>query len=145
MTLEFLAAEKIAEVAFGAAVEFGVGKLAESAIAKVNALREKIKGKLQGNPEAESAIATLENSANVEVIVPHLKEAMKNDPEFGQQVNFLAREIIIDQRQRENNTISTGDISQTGDKSAVNTGQNVTSNQADKMIKIDRVENLSID
>ena len=150
MTLEFLAAEKIAEVAFGAAVEFGVGKLAEGAIAKVNALREKIKGKLQGNPEAESAIATVENSANknspnVDVIVPHLKEAMKNDPEFEQQLNLLAREIIIDQRQQENNTISTGDISQTGDKSAVNTGQNVTSNQADKMIKIDRVENLSID
>ncbi len=55
MTLEFLAAEKIAEVAFGVAVELGVAKLAESAIATVKTLREKIKGKFEGNPEAESA------------------------------------------------------------------------------------------
>ena len=107
MTLEFLAAEKIAEVAFGAAVELGVGKLAESAIAKAKTLQEKIKEKLQGNPEAESAIATVENSANVEVIVPYLKGAMESDSTFAEEISNLARPIYnqIYNDKREDNSV----------------------------------------
>ena len=108
MTLEFLAAEKIAEVAFGAAVEFGVGKLAEGAIAKVKTLQKKIKGKLQGNPEAEAALATVESSSNVEVIVPYLTEVMESDRTFAEEISNLARPIYnqVYNQQQENNSVS---------------------------------------
>ena len=89
-------------------MEFGVGKLAESAIAKVKTLRNKIKAKFQGNPEAETALAQVKSSANVEVIVPHLTRVMESDHTFAEEISNLARPIYnqVYSQQQENNSVS---------------------------------------
>ncbi|MCP2731783.1 hypothetical protein [Limnofasciculus baicalensis] len=93
MALEVIAAE-IAKLAFGAVVETGIGKLTEGAI--IN-LRQKIKDKFQKNPDAEKAIASVEQGSLPDLtrVAQYLQYFMDHDTAFAQEVQRLASEINI--------------------------------------------------
>ncbi|NEP02756.1 MAG: hypothetical protein F6K58_29725 [Symploca sp. SIO2E9] len=89
MTLELLAAEKIAELAFGAVIETGASEL-------VKKLWGKIRNKLRSEPVAEAALVEIEQNHSREQltkIVPFLQVEMLKDQQFAQEMQALAHEI----------------------------------------------------
>ncbi|NET04581.1 MAG: hypothetical protein F6K16_07565 [Symploca sp. SIO2B6] len=89
MTLELFAAEKIAELAFGAVIETGTSEL-------VKKLWGKIRNKLRGEPVAEAALVEIEQNHSKEQlakIVPFLQVEMLKDQQFAQEMQALANEI----------------------------------------------------
>lgn len=89
MTLELLAAEKIAELAFGAVIETGASEL-------VKKLWGKIRNKLRSEPVAEAALVEIEQNYSKEPlskIVPFLQVEMLKDQQFAQEMQALANEI----------------------------------------------------
>ena len=133
MALELIAAE-IAKLAFGAVVETGVGKLTENAI--IN-LRQKIKDKFQKNPDAEKAIASVEQGslADLTQVAQYLQYVMDHDTAFAKEVRRLASEVNISNDNRS--------IHHTGDRStktvqvqAQTTGDIISDIQADSIGRI---------
>jgi hypothetical protein len=102
-----MTASTIATLAFQEFIKSGAGELAKKftgeAIAKMGQLRELIWHKLRGNPDAENALANVENGREADLadIGTYLKAAMSRDPEFAGQVQAIAHEInagkILDQ------------------------------------------------
>ncbi len=94
-----LMASAIASLAFQEFIKSGAGELAKKftaeAIARMNDLRELIWQKLQGNPDAVSAIEQAKNGSEeiLSELVTDLKRAMDKDPEFASQVQAIAQEI----------------------------------------------------
>ena len=99
MVLASLTAAAIATLAFQKFIESGAGELAkkftEAAIAKMDELREKIWIRLQGKPEAKSALTSVENGskADLENLVAYLQVAMIEDPKFASEIRVLGQEI----------------------------------------------------
>ncbi|NET53826.1 MAG: hypothetical protein F6K09_35880, partial [Merismopedia sp. SIO2A8] len=86
---ELFAAEKIAELAFGAVIETGTSEL-------VKKLWGKIRNKLRGEPVAEAALVEIEQNHSKEQlakIVPFLQVEMLKDQQFAQEMQALANEI----------------------------------------------------
>ena len=96
MALELFTAEKIAELAFGAVIETGAGKLTEGAIAKGKQLWQKIRNRLKGEPTAEAALVEVEQNHSKEhlaQVVPFLQVEMLKDSQFAHEIQILAQEI----------------------------------------------------
>ncbi|MGC1309329.1 MAG: hypothetical protein WA885_19080 [Phormidesmis sp.] len=91
----------IADLAFRKFLETAAGEAAkrftETALSKMDELRLKIVGRLQGVPAAQTAIANLESkagtSADIETIADYLKIVMREDPQFGDELKGMAQEI----------------------------------------------------
>lgn len=102
-----LTASAIATLAFQKFIEAGAGELAkkfsQAAIAKMQELRSLIWSKLKGNPDAESALANVEQGSEEDLadVATYLKAVMKHDQEFATQVQAMAQEInagkLVDQ------------------------------------------------
>lgn len=94
-----MTASAIATLAFQKFIEAGVGDLAkkftEGAIAKMEALRQKIWNKMTGKPTAESALTSVQqgNKAELDRLIAYLQVAMDDDPEFADEVQLMAQEI----------------------------------------------------
>lgn len=94
-----LSAAVISALAFQKFVE-GVGsetgkKFADKAFGLIDQLRKKIVGKFKGNRTVETAIvkAGEGDSESIETIGDYLKIAMREAPEFAQELQTLAQEI----------------------------------------------------
>jgi hypothetical protein len=94
-----LTASAIASLAFQEFIKSGTGELAKKftaeAIAKMNDLRELIWQKLQGNPDAVTAIKQAKNGSEevLSELATDLKRAMDKDPDFATKVQAIAQEI----------------------------------------------------
>jgi hypothetical protein len=94
-----ITASTIATLAFQEFVKSGAGELAKKftteAIAKMNALRQKIWDKLRGKPTAEKAIVAIQqgSSAELDRLVAYLEVAMAEDPAFADEIRLMAQEI----------------------------------------------------
>jgi CHASE1-domain containing sensor protein len=94
-----ITASTIATLAFQEFVKSSAGELAKKftadAIAKMNALRQKIWDKMRGKPTAEAAIASIEqgSSAELDRLVAYLQVAMDDDAAFADEIRLMAQEI----------------------------------------------------
>jgi len=94
-----LTAGAIATLAFQEFIKSGSGELAKKftteAISKMGQLRKLIWDKLRGNPDAEDALANVEQGQEDDLtdVGTYLKTAMKKDPEFANQIQTMAQEI----------------------------------------------------
>ena len=95
-----LTAAAIATLAFTKFLESGSGELGkkftETAITKMEQLRQKIWEKLRGKTKAESALATVEkqgSQAELGRVTVYLQDEMEDDPQFAAEVQALAQEI----------------------------------------------------
>lgn len=88
-------ATTIAALAFTKALEKTVEMFTETALTKMDELRQKIWEKLLGNANAEKAITSVEqgNKAELEKVAGYLQHAMLEDKRFAAEVQVLAREI----------------------------------------------------
>ncbi len=89
-----LAAAEIAKIAFEAVI----GKLTEGAMDKGVELWKKIKQKLQKEPAAAQVLAAAKQTKSEAMIeqqvVPFLQVEMLKDPNFAQEIQTLAQQII---------------------------------------------------
>lgn len=96
--MEPLSAIAITSLAFVVtkAGEKALDKSLDAAWNKANLLRKKIWDKLRGDEYAEAALAKAEegDEAAMEDIADCLKVAMKRDPEFAEEVQQLAQQIV---------------------------------------------------
>ncbi|NJO81001.1 MAG: hypothetical protein HC827_22540 [Cyanobacteria bacterium RM1_2_2] len=94
-----ITAATIATLAFTKFLESSVGKLSEkfteTAITKMNQLRQLIWQKLRGNPRAETALAAVEQGSKPDLdrLTVYLQDAMEDDPQFATEVKTIAQEI----------------------------------------------------
>ncbi|WP_425217319.1 hypothetical protein, partial [Tumidithrix helvetica] len=95
-----LTASGLATLAFTKAFEETIKTLTGEALKKVGSLlsllRQKIKEKLSGNPEAAEAIAQGEASgseAEANSIATHLQAVMTSDPSFAEELKEIATKI----------------------------------------------------
>jgi len=78
-------------------------KFTETAIAKMDELREKVWIKLRGKLEAENALAAVENGSQADLnnVAAYLQVAMVEDPKFASEIRALGQEInagkLVDQ------------------------------------------------
>ncbi|ELS04509.1 hypothetical protein Xen7305DRAFT_00042430 [Xenococcus sp. PCC 7305] len=77
------------------ASETVIEKFTETALTKANELREKIWHKLQGNSAAKKALQAAQDGSetDLEAVADYLKIAMREDPEFAEEIKVLAEEI----------------------------------------------------
>ncbi|MDJ0618336.1 MAG: hypothetical protein QNJ63_16580 [Calothrix sp. MO_192.B10] len=93
-----LTAAKIAEIAFGGIIQGAVGKVTEMGVGKlIKELQNKIRRKLQGNPEAVKAIVAVEQGSQSELpeVARYLDAFMTLEPAFAQEVRTLAQQINV--------------------------------------------------
>ena len=89
----------IAEFAFKKFLETSAGELAkkfsETAIQKMDELRQVIWLKLGGNPKAENEMRAIESGEKKELdrLTVYLKDVIEDDPEFASQLQVLAQKI----------------------------------------------------
>lgn len=115
-----LSAGAIAMLAFQKFIESGAGELAkkftetaintETAIKKMDDLRQKIVARLKGKSETlDAAIVEAEkgDAAAVETIGHYLNVAMLDYPEFADEIRALAHEITIEQKQDNSSMMQT--------------------------------------
>ncbi len=94
-----LTATAIATLAFQKFLETGAGELGkkftETAIAKMDELRQKIWDKLRGNSKAEKALTSVEKGSKQELdrLAVYLQDVMEDDPQFASQVRAIAQQI----------------------------------------------------
>ncbi len=96
--VETLTAGAIAELAFDAVIQAGVGKLKEAALEKGKQLWQKIRGKVKEEGVTETVLVDVENKKSQEIlkqqVVPFLQVAMLKDPQFAQEIQNIAQQII---------------------------------------------------
>ncbi len=96
--MEPLTATAIASLAFLATKvgEKALDKSLDAAWEKANVLRKKIWDKLRGDEHAETALTQAEQGDEkaIEDVADYLKIAMKRDPEFAEEVQQLAQQIV---------------------------------------------------
>ncbi len=94
-----ITAATIATLAFTKFLESSVSKLSEkfteTAIAKMDQLRQLIWQKLRGNPRAETTLAAVEQGSkpDLERLTVYLQDAMEDDSQFAAEVETIAKEI----------------------------------------------------
>ena len=93
-------AATIATLAFTKFLESGAGELGkkftETAITKMEQLRQKIWEKLRGKPKAESALCAVEekgSEAELGRVAVYLQDEMEDDPQLATEVQPLAQQI----------------------------------------------------
>lgn len=93
--MEPLTAGVIATLAFTKAFEKTIEKFTEAALAKMDELRKKILNRLRGNQKAEAALTAVEqgNKSELQQVAQYLENAMREDPQFADEVQLLAQEI----------------------------------------------------
>jgi hypothetical protein len=123
-------AAKITELAFQKFIESSAGELAkkftENAIAKMDDLRKKIWARLRGKPGVETALSKVEkegSKADLENIAAYLQVAMLEDPKFAADIQAIAHEITLEQKQ-DNSTMT--QINYGGTNYQTKTGDNNT-------------------
>jgi ElaB/YqjD/DUF883 family membrane-anchored ribosome-binding protein len=99
-------ATAIAQLAFNEFVKSGAGELAKKSISgaidQIKQLRDRIRGKLQGNDRAITALSEVEQQgteAAIEKAAKYLDLEMTEDPEFATEIQQLAQEITNIQNQ----------------------------------------------
>lgn len=107
MGLITLTAVEIVGFIFTKVSETLIGKATESVLPKINELRLKILAKLKNTQNAKAEIDKAEQGSEVdlELLADYLKIAMREDPQFQEEVTNLANEInqeIEDQGQGAN-------------------------------------------
>ena len=102
-----MTAGAIASLAFAKIFETTIEKFTETALGKIDRLREKIWDKLRGNPKAESALAEVENGSKADLnkVIAYLQVVMTEEPEFAKELETLAREIEAEKVQ-DNSTMT---------------------------------------
>jgi hypothetical protein len=94
-----LTAITVADLAFKKFVESVTGdaakKFTESALPKMDELRQKIWKKMRGNPTAEAALTAIEQGNREELarLVEYLQVEMDNDQEFAHDLNVMVEQI----------------------------------------------------
>jgi predicted ribosome quality control (RQC) complex YloA/Tae2 family protein len=93
--MEPLTAGVIVKLAFTKVFETTIEKFTESAIAKMEPLRQKIADKLRGNTKAENALAAAKKGSkqDLEKVAAYLQVVMNEEPDFAQEIQTIAREI----------------------------------------------------
>ncbi|MDJ0735904.1 MAG: hypothetical protein QNJ47_17875 [Nostocaceae cyanobacterium] len=105
-----LTAAKIAEIAFGGVIQGAVGKVTEMGVGKLlKELQNKIRRKLQGNPEAVKAIVAVEQGSQSELteVTRYLDAFMTLEPGFAQEVRTLAQQIQVQINNTQDNSSRT--------------------------------------
>ncbi|NET05096.1 MAG: hypothetical protein F6K16_10285 [Symploca sp. SIO2B6] len=85
----------IATLAFTKAFEKTVEKFTETALTKMDELRQKIWDKLRGNQKAEKALSAVDkgDKSQLERLAVYLQDAMEDDHTFAAEVQAIAQEI----------------------------------------------------
>ncbi len=95
--VETLTAGEIAELAFNAVIQAGVGKLKEVALEKGKQLWQKIRGKVKEEGVTEAVLVEVEKNKSSQIleeqVVPCLQKAMGKDPQFAQEIQNIAQQI----------------------------------------------------
>ncbi len=89
---------QIVKLAFEGVIKAAGGKLTEAAIEKAKQLWQKFRAKFAGNQMVEDAMNDAEKAQSMEkddedLLVSSLKHAMKNDRQFAEEIQNLARQI----------------------------------------------------
>ncbi len=125
-----LTAFAIAEFAFKKFFESGVGKLGEkfteTALTKMDELRQKIWDKLRGNPRAEKALQEIEKGSkdHLNKLAVYLEDEMKDNPDFAAQISTLAQEIKAGKIQVNSQNIQQNYDNSTGFQNDIDGGEN---------------------
>ena len=104
-----ITAATIATLAFTKFLEGSAGKLSEkfteTAITKMDQLRQLIWNKLRGNPKAETVLAAVEQGSKPDLdrLAVYLQDEMRDDPQFAAEVQTIAQEIHLEQVQDHSN------------------------------------------
>lgn len=99
-----ITAATIATLAFTKFLEGSVGKLSEkfteTAITKMDQLRQLIWNKLRGNLRAETALVAAEQGSRPDLdrLAVYLQDEMADDPQFAAEVMTIAQEINAGKR-----------------------------------------------
>ncbi|NEO70793.1 hypothetical protein [Moorena sp. SIO3H5] len=99
MELVTLSATAITTLAFKKFLETGAGELGkkftETAITKMDELRNMIWEKLRGNSKAEKALTAVEQGSNQELdrLAVYVQDAMEDDQQFASEIKAIAQEI----------------------------------------------------
>lgn len=123
-----LTAAAIADLAFKKFIESGAGELAkkftEGAIAKMDALRQKIWNKMRGKPTAEAALTSVEQGSKAEFdrLIAYLQVAMDDDRQFADEIQSMAQEIRAGKIQDNSSMIQNNYDSSTGYQTKVEGG-----------------------
>jgi hypothetical protein len=90
-----LSAAAIIGFIFTKVSETVIGKATEAVLPKINQLREKIVSHLRNYQNAKAEIDKVERGLepDLELLGDYLKVAMRQDPQFGEEVRNLANEI----------------------------------------------------
>ncbi len=96
-------ASALTELAFKKFLETAAGetakKFTEAALGKMEELRQKIMTRLTGNAPAVNAAKRLEasqgNTEDLEAVSDYLKIAMREDPQFANELTLLGQEINL--------------------------------------------------
>jgi ElaB/YqjD/DUF883 family membrane-anchored ribosome-binding protein len=119
-------ASAIAQLAFNEFIKSGAGELAKKslsgAIDQVKQLRDRIRGKLQGNDRAITALSEVEQQgteAAIEKAAKYLDLEMTEDPAFATEVRQLAQQIVNIQNQT-NTSLNQQNINYGRDQNVIN-------------------------
>jgi hypothetical protein len=125
----------IVEFAFKKFFESGAGKLGEkfteTALTKMDELRQKICEKLRGKPRAKEALQEVEKGSqdDLKKLAVYLEDEMKDDPKFATEIRAIAHEININRVQ--DNSSQTQNISCGGKGYQTQTGDYNTNHFGD--------------
>lgn len=115
-----LTAATIATLAFTKFLEGSAGKLSEkfteTAIAKMDQLRQLLGNKLRRNLRAEAALTAAKQGSKPDFdrLVVYLQDAMDDDPQFATEIRTIAQEINLEQIQDNSNMVQNNYGSSTG-------------------------------
>lgn len=105
--MEPITAGAITTLAFTKAFEKTIEKFTEAALIKMDELRKKILGKLQGKSQrVDEALLKVEQGdcAALDTVTKYLDVAMQDYPEFAAEIQAIAYEITLQQIQDNSST-----------------------------------------
>lgn len=104
MNSDLLSSKNIISLAFSIILEKNVNNFTDTALVKMDELRQKIWKKLQDNARAEKAFTAVEqgSKADLERLVIYLHDEMEDDQQFAAEVQALAHEINLGKLQDSN-------------------------------------------
>lgn len=126
--MEPLTAGVIATLAFTKAFEKTIEKFTEAALAKMDELRKKVLNRLRGDQRAEAALTAVEqgNKSELQRVAIYLEDAMREDPQFANEVQLLAQEINAGKLQDSSSMTQNNYDSSTGYQTKVETESGIT-------------------
>lgn len=126
--MEPLTASAIATLAFTKAFEKTIEKFTEAALTQIDELRKKILNKLRGEQRAETALTAVEqgNRSELQRVAIYLEDAMREDPQFANEVQLLAQEINAGKLQDNSSMTQNNYDNSTGYQTKVETEKGTT-------------------